>query len=150
MWVRPALVLKSKEPFSTAPETWDEEGRKKTKHGKNTHCGWLRRWRQEARDDPRRGKELPKMISWNNLWGSQVSQERASPGSRGIPQLSAGWEGHSGGFQLSKEVKLGRSLGAQWWGSQVHTAMAQVQYLVGELRSCKPSHAAKNGKRRKR
>lgn len=88
------------------------------------------------------------MISRNNPWAHNEPGTGLSLAA-GIPQLSACWEGHSGGFQLSKEVKLGRSLGAQCEDPRHHTAMAQVQYLVGELRSCKPSHEGKKEKEEK-
>ena len=40
-------------------------------------------------------------------------------------------------------MSRGNSLAVQWLGLGTFTAVAQVQSLVGEIRSCKPSGAAK-------
>ena len=40
-------------------------------------------------------------------------------------------------------VNTGNSLAVQWLGLGAFTAVAQVQSLVRELRSCKPPNAAK-------
>ena len=44
---------------------------------------------------------------------------------------------------LRKMYKQGNSLVVQWLGLRAFTAVAQVQSLVGELRSHKPCSAAK-------
>ena len=42
-----------------------------------------------------------------------------------------------------KSQSMGNSLAVQWLGLGAFTAGAQVQSLLGELRSCKPRSAAK-------
>ena len=45
--------------------------------------------------------------------------------------------------ELLQNSPLGNSLEVQWLGLGALTAVAQVQSLVGELRSCKPHGVAK-------
>ena len=51
--------------------------------------------------------------------------------------------------ELLKNSPLGNSLEVQWLGLGAFTAVAQVQSLVGELRSCKPHGVAKKTLRQK-
>ena len=58
------------------------------------------------------------------------------------------------GFRLSldvhKEVSWRNPLAVQWWGLCSLTAVARVQSLVREQRSCMPSNAAKKKERKKK
>ena len=51
-------------------------------------------------------------------------------------------------FVFKHAVFEGSSLVAKWLGFQAFTAVAQVQFLVGELRSCKPCGVAKKKKKK--
>ena len=50
--------------------------------------------------------------------------------------------------QGTEQGRQGSSLVAWWLGFQAFTAVARVQSLVGELRSCKPHGAAKKKRTR--
>ena len=51
--------------------------------------------------------------------------------------------------ELLQNSPLGNSLEVQWLGLGALTAVAQVQSLVGELRSCKPHGVAKKNPKTK-
>ena len=67
-----------------------------------------------------------------------------------ITNWNSKWYSHYEKHVVPQKLKhKGNSLAVQWLGLGAFTAVAQVQSLVGELRSCKPHGVAKKTLRQK-